>query len=57
MRTLRAELGVGDWVRGDLYSGRVVRVSNSSVFKEPAFNYSGEFPLLWDEITVAIKCL
>lgn len=33
----------GDWVSGDLYNGRVVRVANSFVFKEPVFNYSADF--------------
>lgn len=46
---------VGEWVIADQYSGRVVRVANSFVFKEPVFNYSGEFPFLWDEITVPVK--
>ena len=46
---------VGQWVNGDLYNGRVVRIANSFVFKEPVFNYSGDFPFLWDEITVPIK--
>jgi small-conductance mechanosensitive channel len=46
---------VGEWVKGDLYSGRVVRIANSFVFKEPVFNYSGEFPFLWDEIIVPVK--
>jgi len=46
---------VGEWVKGDLYTGRVVRIANSFVFKEPVFNYSGDFPFLWDEITVPIK--
>ena len=36
-------------------AGRVVRIANSFVFKEPVFNYSGEFPFLWDEITVPVK--
>ncbi len=45
----------GQWVNGDLYNGRVVRIANSFVFKEPVFNYSGEFPFLWDEITVPVK--
>jgi small-conductance mechanosensitive channel len=45
----------GEWVNGDLYTGRVVRVANSFVFKEPVFNYSGDFPFLWDEIIVPIK--
>ena len=46
---------VGEWVKGDLYTGRVVRIANSFVFKEPVFNYSGDFPFLWDEITVPVK--
>ncbi len=46
---------VGEWVSADLYSGRVVRVANSFIFKEPVFNYSGEFPFLWDEITIPVK--
>ncbi len=46
---------VGEWVKGDLYSGRVVRIANSFVFKEPVFNYSGDFPFLWDEIILPVK--
>ncbi len=45
----------GGWVNGDLYNGRIVRVANSFVFKEPVFNYSGDFPFLWDEIVIPIK--
>lgn len=45
----------GQWVQADLYNGRVVRIANSFVFKEPVFNYSGSFPFLWDEIKVPIK--
>lgn len=46
---------VGQWVEGDLYNGRVVRVANSFVFKEPVFNYSGDFPFLWDEIKIPVR--
>lgn len=45
----------GQWVNGDLYNGRIVRVANSFVFKEPVFNYSADFPFLWDEFTVPIR--
>jgi small-conductance mechanosensitive channel len=41
---------IGEWVSGYQYNGRIVRVANSFVFKEPVFNYSAEFPFLWDEI-------
>ncbi len=46
---------IGQWVDGDLYNGRVVRIANSFVFKEPVFNYSGDFHYLWDEIKVSLQ--
>jgi small-conductance mechanosensitive channel len=46
---------IGEWVAADLYTGRIVRVANSFVFKEPVFNYSGDFPFLWDEIVLPVK--
>ena len=45
----------GNWVEGDLYNGRIVLIANSFVFKEPVFNYSGDFPFLWDEIKIPIQ--
>ena len=53
LRTTMME--IGQWVNSDLYNGRIVKIANSFVFKEPVFNYSGDFPFLWDEITVPIK--
>jgi len=53
LRTTLMEMGA--WVNGDLYNGRIVRVANSFVFKSPVFNYSGDFPFLWDEITIPVK--
>lgn len=46
---------IGGWVKGDQYNGRTVRIANSFVFKEPVYNYSANFPFLWDEFTVPIK--
>ncbi|MEZ5197553.1 MAG: mechanosensitive ion channel [Bacteroidales bacterium] len=45
----------GQWVDGDLYNGRIVRIANSFVFKEPVFNYSADFPFLWDEIKIPVQ--
>ncbi len=53
VRTTLMECGA--WVKSDLYNGRIVRIANSFVFKEPVFNYSRDFPFLWDEITLPIK--
>lgn len=46
---------IGQWVDGDLYNGRIVRIANSFVFSEPVFNYTADFPFLWDEIKVPIR--
>lgn len=53
MRTTLMELG--EWVNGDLYTGRIVRVANSVVFTAPLFNYSRDLPFLWDEIVIVVK--
>ncbi len=53
LRTTVMELG--DWVKADQYNGRIVRIANSFVFKEPVFNYSADFPFLWDEITFPVR--
>lgn len=46
---------IGDWVNGDLYNGRIVRIANSYVFKDPVFNYTADLPFLWDEIKIPIR--
>ena len=45
----------GGWINGDQYNGRVVRVANSFIFKEPVYNYSSDFPFLWDEIRIPVR--
>jgi small-conductance mechanosensitive channel len=42
------------WVQSRQYTGRVVSVSNAAIFEEPVYNYSLEFPYLWEEMHVAI---
>ncbi len=39
----------------DLYNGRIVRVANSCIIKEPVFNYTSDFPFVWDEIVLPVK--
>src|ERR1700734_3318435 len=43
-------LETGNWVSGDLYNGRIVRIPNSAVLKGSVFNYSQGFQFIWDEI-------
>lgn len=46
---------VGEWVGGDQYTGRKVRVSNSYIFTSPVYNYTSSFQFLWDEITIPLS--
>lgn len=43
------------WVDADQYTGRIIRISNSFVFKDSVYNYSADFPFLWDEIKIPVK--
>lgn len=44
-----------EWVDGDQYTGRIVRVSNSYIFTSPVYNYTADFQFLWDEIHVPLR--
>lgn len=43
------------WVHARQYTGRIVTVSNSKIFDEPIYNYTREFPYLWEEIRLPIS--
>jgi small-conductance mechanosensitive channel len=42
------------WVRSRQFTGRIVTVSNSQIFEEPVFNYTRDFPLMWEEMVIPI---
>ncbi len=46
---------IGQWVSSDNYSGRIVKLSNAFVFKGPVYNYSQDFPFVWDEFNLPIR--
>ncbi len=43
------------WVRSRQYTGRIVTVSNDKIFDEPIYNYSRDFPYIWEEISLPIS--
>jgi len=45
---------VGEWVKADQYTGRVVTVANRSVWVSPVYNFTRHWGYLWDEITLPI---
>jgi small-conductance mechanosensitive channel len=42
------------WVRGRQYTGRIVTITNDKIFDTPVYNYTREFPYLWDEMSLPI---
>ena len=42
------------WVKSRQFTGRIVTVANSKIFDEPVFNYTRDFPFIWEEITIPI---
>jgi small-conductance mechanosensitive channel len=40
----------GMWVQSRQYSGRVVSVANSQIFEGPVYNYTRDFPYIWEEM-------
>lgn len=51
-----AEGDTGDpaWVQARQYTGLIVRVSNAVIFDEPVYNYTREFPYIWEEMRLPV---
>jgi small-conductance mechanosensitive channel len=43
------------WVKSRQYTGRIVTITNDKIFEEPVFNYSKDFPFIWEELTVGVR--
>ncbi|MDQ3634031.1 MAG: mechanosensitive ion channel family protein [Acidobacteriota bacterium] len=48
------EAALAVWVKSRQFTGRIVTVANSTIFDEPVFNYTRDFPFIWEEITIPI---
>jgi len=42
------------WVEGRQYTGRIVTITNDKIFDNPVYNYTREFPYIWEEMRVPI---
>jgi len=50
----REETDTRSWVHSRQFTGRIVTVTNDTVFDEPVYNYTHEFAFIWDEISVPV---
>ncbi|MGI8786979.1 MAG: mechanosensitive ion channel family protein [Pyrinomonadaceae bacterium] len=42
------------WVKSRQFTGRIVTVANNKIFDEPIYNYTRDFPFIWEEISIPI---
>lgn len=42
------------WVKSRQFTGRIVTVSNAKIFAEPVYNYTRDFPFIWEEMAIPI---
>jgi small-conductance mechanosensitive channel len=42
------------WVNARQYTGRLVNVTNDKIFDTPVYNYTREFPFMWEEMHFGI---
>jgi small-conductance mechanosensitive channel len=47
-------LEIGNWVRADQSTGRMIHIPNGSVFTQPLANYDSGFKYIWNEIPVLV---
>ncbi len=45
----------GMWVMARQYTGRIVTVTNDKIFDEPVYNYSRDFPYIWEEMRIGVS--
>lgn len=43
------------WVRARQYTGRIVTVTNDKIFDNPVYNYTRDFPYIWEEMMIPVS--
>lgn len=43
------------WIKSRQFTGRIVSVANNKIFDDPIFNYTRNFPFIWEEIVIPIS--
>jgi len=50
-----SDAGPSVWVKSRQFTGRIVTVTNAKIFDDPVYNYTRDFPYIWEEISVPIR--
>jgi small-conductance mechanosensitive channel len=43
------------WVEARQYTGRVVKITNDKIFDAPVYNFTREFPYIWEEMHLPVS--
>jgi small-conductance mechanosensitive channel len=43
------------WITARQYTGRIVTVTNDTIFSSPVYNYTREFPYIWEEMRLPVR--
>lgn len=43
------------WIGARQFTGRIVTITNDKIFDEPVYNYTRDFPYIWEEIRLPIR--
>lgn len=43
------------WVQARQHSGRIVTITNAKVFDDPVYNYTRDFPFIWEEMRIPVS--
>jgi len=47
-------LEIGNWVKGDQSTGRMILLPNGKIFQSPLHNYTKGFEYIWDEVSICV---
>ena len=47
-------LEIGNWVKADQSTGRIIHVPNGMIFTEPLYNFFSGFNYIWSEVSVLL---
>lgn len=50
-----SDAGPAVWVKSRQFTGRLVTVSNAKIFEEPVYNYTRDFPFIWEEMSLTVR--
>jgi len=42
------------WINSRQYTGRLATVTNGVIFTDPVYNYTRDFPYIWEEIVIPV---